>query len=110
MLDIIDASTGPRMPQAFANINLILLIVFAFCVSSTCAQCYLEDAAAVCAVCWKNANPASGKECPPGITVTLDLPKTKMYDRLSYPTTYEIKLDRSKYPIEASSSGGHDVA
>lgn len=81
----------------------VLVLVALPRVASTC---YLLDASATCAVCWKttygdledDVGVTKMSECPAGISETwkTELPET-MYGGQDYPVVYELQLDQAKF-------------
>jgi hypothetical protein len=70
------------------------------------SSCYLLDAAAKCAVCWKTTygsdQDSTGvtkmSECPEGIAETWKTaPPDTMYGGQDYPIVYELQLDQAKF-------------
>jgi hypothetical protein len=80
------------------------------------AVCYLEDAGADCAVCWKttyaHANDTVGvtaaSQCPDGIVAEWDLPLPEnMVERLVYPVVFSIQVDNALLPVRRKGDDVH---
>lgn len=70
------------------------------------STCYLLDASATCAVCWKtaygSADDTTGvtkmSECPEGIAETWKTPPPDtMFAEEEYPVVYQMQLDQAKF-------------
>ena len=85
----------------------IILLVGAL-VRGTTAQCYLEDANAACAVCWKTTySSAADKtgvttmgECPDTVAIKWDTkPPEEMFQGTVYPVSYGADIKLGSYDI-----------
>ena len=84
------------------------LLLLAAVLPGVRAQCYLENANALCSVCWKTVYTASDdmtgvttmSECPMTITVAWDTPPPEeMFAGTSYPVEYSLKIDRAEHEV-----------
>jgi hypothetical protein len=83
-------------------------ILLACLLGRAAAVCYLEDANAACAVCWRTAysgpedktGVTTMAECPEGIAVSwqTDVPQ-EMFAGSVYPVTYRLTVDEAKFPV-----------
>lgn len=85
----------------------------ALLLASARAQCYLEDAAAECAVCWETSSRGitKGGRCP-GDSVKVrwgQPPPPTMTAGTGYPTEYEFKIDKDVFPVVLKEVKGQDL-
>ena len=122
LLVLVDAYTALRYPSRAAiaiaaeglpqmwnmSSNLFLALIL-FSVPAAHSQCYLMDADAKCAVCWKtiygDADDKVGvtmmSECPDAIVETWDAPlPEKMLALQEYEVTYTIRVDPSTFEVD----------
>lgn len=93
------------------NRRVLALVPLLF--ASAHGQCYLEDAAAECAVCWttNSAGVTKGGVCPTGAVEVIwtQAPPAKMTAGLGYHTEYDFKVDRTVFPVVLKQARGQDM-
>jgi len=85
--------------------SLLLTVIVAVSIPTAWGQCYLEDAGAPCAVCWKTSSTKviTMAECPQGaisVEWTKPLPAELIADT-DNPTQYRFTIDVSKFNVTA---------